>query len=519
MDRFIAKADGLLHGFLNGFDRMLFRGSLRLLSYLSGMAYFMSRKSLLMKDFIPWAQALSERVVAESAARAQRESRPLLYLSSSAVSKEQYALDIARRDGIREGLVCILSCVEPCTAYDVFRNRAAKTLDLQIRQRKCLHHYHYLLHPHFGLCHVRLQTWVPFQVRVCLHGREWLARQMEAAGVRFQKRDNCFAWIEDIAKAQALADEQVRQPWEKTLEGLLDELLPSRYRWLDFPEARYYWSLEQSEWATDLMYKSAATLQAVYPPLVQHALQALNCRDVLRFLGRLQTGQACSPGASVEVVSDLKHRPEGRRLRHRVGANSVKMYDKQGSVLRVETTINDVRDFKEKRTDPATGKIVWRRMRKGVVTLQRRSEISQGVNNRYLDALASADTTTPVGELVGKLTKPVRVRGRRYRALNPWAEADEQLLRVIGSGDHLIHGLRNRDLRAALYTPAQLKDPQVRRKACAAVSRKLALLRAHGLIHKRSGTHRYMLSPLGRDLIAAVLHTHQQTVREILKVA
>ena len=63
-----------------------------------------------------------------------------------------------------------------------------ETLDLKIRQRKGLHHYHYLMHPQFGLCHVRVQTWVPFQVKVSLNGREWLARQMKAAGIGFVKR-------------------------------------------------------------------------------------------------------------------------------------------------------------------------------------------------------------------------------------------------------------------------------------------------------------------------------------------
>ena len=517
MESFLSKTGELMHGHLSGFDRILFRGSLRLLSYLTGMTYFLNRKHILMKDFLPWAQALTNRVVEESANRATRAGRPVQYVASSAISKEELALEIARRDRITEGLIAVLSCVEPCVGYDVYRNRAQKTLDLTIRQRKCLHHYHYMLHPQFGLCHVRLQTWIPFRVQICLNGREWLGRQMQAANIGFVKRDNSFTWIADVPQAQALADAQLTLSWEQTLEGLLHEILPSRYEWLQFPEARYYWSLEQSEWATDFMFRSPETLQQIYPALVRHAMQGLGCADVLRFLGRVQPAKAFGCHTKQEVVSDLRRRPEGIRVRHRVGSNSVKMYDKQGSVLRVETTINDIRDFREKRTAPATGKVQWRRLRKGVVALRRRAEISQAVNNRYANALAAANTETPVGELIAEIAHPVKTQGHRYRALNPWAPRDAQLLKTIANGDYLTNGFRNRDLRAILY-PQKTSSADVR-KASAAVSRRLALLKAHHLIQKVSGSHRYQLTPRGHQITAAIHNIHPLSVQRVLDSA
>jgi hypothetical protein len=401
--------------------------------------------------------------------------------------------------------------------YDVFRNRAQKTLDLVIRPRKCLHHYHYLMHPQFGLCHVRLQTWVPFRVQVCLNGREWLSRQMQAANIGFVKRDNSFAWIADIPQAQALADAQLAQTWEHTLEGLLNEVLPSRYRWLQFPEARYYWSLEQSEWATDFMFRSADTLKQIYPALVRHAIQGMGCEDILRFLGRVHPAIAFGPKAKIEVAADLRRRPEGVRTRHRAGANSVKMYDKQGSILRLETTLNDIRDFREKRTIPATGKLGWRAMRKGVAALRRRAQVSQAVNNRYANALAAANTETCVGELIAEITHPVTLRGYRHRALNPWAPHDALLLKTIANGKFLTNGLRNRDLRAVLY-PHATTQAEIR-KASAAVSRRLALIKAHRLIQKVCGSHRYQLTARGHRITAAILNVHPLSVQHVLSAA
>ena len=76
---------------------------------------------------------------------------------------------------------------------------------------------------------------------------------------------------------------------------------------------------------------------------------------------------------STELVSDMKTRPEGVRIKHRLGENSIKMYDKQGSVLRVETTINDAAGFKSFRTPEGkpNAEPAWHTMRKGIADLHR----------------------------------------------------------------------------------------------------------------------------------------------------
>jgi len=88
---------------------------------------------------------------------------------------------------------------------------------------------------------------------------------------------------------------------------------------------------------------AAAALAAVYPTLCRHAIEHLHSPDVLRCLGRQHAGKQ-------QVTSDLKRRVEGLRVKHHVGANSIKMYDKQQRVLRIETTLNDPSKFR-----------VWRR--------------------------------------------------------------------------------------------------------------------------------------------------------------
>src|SRR6185503_7516884 len=120
-----------------------------------------------------------------------------------------------------------------------------------------------------------------------------------------------------------------------------------------------------------------------------------------------------------EIVSSTLTRPEGTRVKHASNRNSIKMYDKQQSVLRVETTINDPWDLKvyrPKEGDPA-GPKSWQRMRKGVADLHRRAQLSQKSNELYLTALAAAETNAPLSTLVQPICQPTEFQGRRIRAL------------------------------------------------------------------------------------------------------
>ena len=153
------------------------------------------------------------------------------------------------------------------------------------------------------------------------------------------------------------------------------------------------------------------------------------------------------------MVSDLGTRVEGLRIKHRVNKNSIKMYDKQGSVLRVETTINNADEFKVYRPvegDPQ-GECDWRRLRRGVADLHRRAQVSQAANERYLAALEPVDQSTPLGELVRQVTCPVTWQGRRVRGLRPLSADDMELLSAVSHGEFTINGFRNRDLREILF--------------------------------------------------------------------
>ncbi len=482
---------------------------------------YLGSAGVLLKDFGAHALALSERLKEASLALARRGGRPVRYLASSGTNKEELARAIARAEGIERGLVCILSAVEPCLTYEVVRKREARLLDLEPRRRKCLHLYHYQVHPVFGFMHARIQTWFPFAVQVCLNGREWLARAMDGAGLSYLQRDNCFVWLQDPRAAQRLMDQQLRVAWPALLDAVARELNPAHAAMFAARPIDYYWTTYQSEWASDILFGKAATLRRLYPGLVHHGLTTFLSPDVMRFLGRnIAPSGRLPPGLRKDVVSDVKARPEGVRLKHRLGANSIKMYDKQGSVLRVETTINEAADFRTYRKPEGkpTAPLGWHAMRKGIADLHRRAEVSQAANERYLQALAAVADTTSLGELAARLCQPVRHNGRRHRALNPYAPADTALLQAISRGEFTLNGFRNRDLRRLLFADEAAPSHEQRRHA-AAITRKLALLRAHGLIKKVHATHRYHLTTAGRTTLTALLAARNANTDLITKLA
>ena len=511
MKEFIEKHSGDVVGVLSGWDRVRFRGTIRMLAWVDGMGTYLNRAGVLLKDFGAFVDGKSSCLKKAVEARAAELGRPVIYVSSSHQCKEDLALEIARKDGIKEGLVCVLTAVEPCMSFVIGKDPEKKKLVLKSALRKCLFLYGYLIDEAFGWLSVRIQSWYPFTVQVCVNGREWLGRQMDRAGIRYERRDNCFSWIEDPAKAQALMEGMQRINWPPELERILGQVSPGHSALTAEWPLPIYWSAQETEWATDVMFKSTAALEAIYPPLARGAIVSYGSGDVMRFLGRKLVGQFKG-----QVQSDFKRRPEGVRVKHRIGANSIKVYDKQGSVLRVETTINDPHDFKTFRTkesDPG-GPKDWRVVRRGVADLHRRAEVSQSSNERYLDALAALDTAKPLGEFLKPICRPRIFKGHRNRGLRPWSEEDQALLEVINRGEFLTTGFRNRDLAAHLAG----KDDDPRRTS-GRISRCLRMLRAHKLIRKIPKTHRYQMTPLGRRIASAVLQAQVLTLQQISRAA
>ena len=526
MNTFVQRHVEKVMGWMSGFDRLWFRGTLRLVASVSGLVSYMGYKgggAVMRKDFSAWSQGLTEQVKQGAREAMAAAGRPVKYLGRGHVDKEALARTIAAADGIRQGPICLLETLEVSHSYELHRDKHKQALVLQPKQRLCLHQYVYGIDPEVGLSHVRMQSWLPFNVTISMNGREWLCRSLTQAGVPYLRRDNCLVWVKDMDKAKELLGKQLRTPWEQLLDRLVGQanpVLPTMLP-LDGEPLERYWSLQQSEWATDILFNSARYLDRAFPMWARQAMLTGGSTDVLKFLGSHVNGDGSVPkNCRKEVVSDLKLREEGMRVKHQVGKNSVKMYNKQGSVLRTETTIHDPRGLKAYRgTEKNPQDKKWRKVRKGIADLRRVAQIAEKCNQRYLSFLSKLEADEKLGEVLAPVSRRIKIKGKTHRGLRVMERDDGQLLTAVARGEWSIKGFTNGQLRELLH-PGQAKlEVREQQRQRGHMSRQLGLLRAHGIIRKIQGSRRWMLTEKGQRVVTLVAAAKHANANELLRKA
>jgi hypothetical protein len=499
MNPFIQIFPGEIKGRIDCFDRIIFKGYLPL-GWPDAMVRFLNRNDVLIKDFGKFVDQHTERIVQHAKDYAQKFGRPYREVKFGQ-RKEELAREIAKNDHITEGLVAVFWAMETGGSFKVAYGEGKPKLVNAPRKQRCL--YYYFIDRKLGWIHVRIQTYFPMTLQIYANGHEILARKMDKHGIEYHQIDNAFHHIDpkQLSRAQRFADRIAKMNWPKILEKyarLVNPLLRDLLK-----DMTHYWVADQVEYATDLMFDSPATLQSYYQQLVNHATLRFSAEDVLTFLGRKLSGNFQG-----EVLNDYKKRLPGARVKHRMKNNWIKMYDKHGQVLRIETVINRPCEFKVRREVTRNGERVmaWAPMRKGVGNLWRYVEVSRRANDRYLAALAMAipKPDAEVKRSLENLGRSVKSNGRSHRGFNPLNAEDRALFLAISRGEHCLNGLTNRSVCKHLYA-----NQQVDRRISNRVSRLLKRLHVHGLIAKIPRSRRWKISEQGQRLIDSILNVHE----------
>jgi hypothetical protein len=497
--RFTEKFAESIVNVLGCFDRVIFKGHLPFGGdgYLNGWVDGVLK--MRRKDFLPFVEKQSDAIVLHAQEVAQQSEAPYLFLREHCRKEALIQAEIRKRR-LSEGVVAVLCCMETCRTVKLLQGEGRPRLAFARRPQRVV--YFYFLDPEFGLVYVRLQSWFPFTIQVYVNGHDWLARQMAQARLGFVQEDNAFTQLDDADAAQRLADRFPQSPWIKILNQWAKRFNPLlNHSWLG--KRDYYWVIDQAEFSTDVLFRSQGDLAALYPRLLDHATLQLSASDILTFLGR-----RLHPRFDGEVLTDCKtDRLPGARIKHRVKNNWLKMYDKFRRILRIETVINQPREFRVRRFRPRQGRrcLTWCPMNKGVANFYRYHDVARGANQRYLDALAAVERPADTGKQLERLCEPARFHQRPRRGLNPFRREELDLFFAVLAGPHRLHGLRNRDLAQALDN-SPTNDPAERRRRTTRVSRLLQLLRAHALIAKIPHANRYRITPKGETLMAAAIH-------------
>jgi hypothetical protein len=498
VDTFVQKHADKITGTLGCFDRVLFKGHLPFGddAYLNRFVDHVLH--LRRKDFYDSLGPQSDALVEHAQRQAEQQGAPYRYLQG-VHDKAKLIDQILRERQVTEGLVAVLACQENCRTVKLLYGQGRPRLRFAHRPQRVL--YFYFLDPDFGLLYVRLQTWFPFTTQVYVNGHEWLARQLLQARAGFVQRDNCFTQLDDPATAQRLADRFPKLPWVSLLRRWAGQVNPLlKQGWLRGQS--YRWVLDQAEYSTDVLFRKPQDLGGLYGRLLEHATAHFTPQDVMTFLGR-----RLHPRFEGEVQTRYQERGRGARVKHYVKRNWLKMYDKFGQVLRIETVINQPREFKVRRLRTRHGRrrMAWCPMNKGVANFYHYHHVSRAANHRYLEALAVVEAPRAAEKQLDRASQPRRYHGRRRRGLNLLRVGEQRLFRAVLRGHHRLQGFRNRDVAHDLFGAAP-RDQAGRRRRTARVSRLLGLLRAHGLIAKVPHSHRYRVTAKGDALMNAALY-------------
>ena len=243
---------------------------------------------------------------------------------------------VLKRRGDHPGLVHVISAMEACQSYNPWHDKVSHKTFLKPDTGKCLHYYFYFMDPVVGLCYLRVPTWCPFRLQFYCNGHGWLAQKLKAKRIAHTLADNAFVRIENWQTAQKLADSFKPEQLHRVLD---------RYAHLCCPVEktfgqRYHWSIMQAEYSTDLVFRSREALAPLYEQLSRESVLAVKAEQVATFLGKKIT-----PQLAQEVGSPFATRIQGTCIKHRLWQAQVKMYNKVGLVLRIETTVNNVSFF------------------------------------------------------------------------------------------------------------------------------------------------------------------------------
>jgi hypothetical protein len=498
---FVAKFSQLIVSILNCFDRVIFKGHLPFWTDKQVNDFVDFKLNIKRKDFLPLLERYAQQLVDHAQTFADQAGRPYLFKQGK-FKKEKFIKDLIYRDRLSDGLVAVLCVMETCRSIQLKHGKGRPWLSFKRRPQRVL--YYYFLDREFGLMSIRLETFFPYGTQVYVNGHSWLAQQMQKKGLAFTQKDNAFTHLENPQAAQKIADRFATLDWVKQLSKWARKVNPLLSQLPEWSHLSYYWVIDQAEYSSDVLFADKSSLGELYPRLLNHAGVSFSAKDILVFLARTLHGNFQG-----EVLNSLqKQREPGARVKHWMKGNWLKMYDKFGQILRVETVINQPREFRVFREGIRQGesKMVWAPMNKGVSNLGAYEQHARAANERYLEALSAVDDPRPAYQNVSELTESKVHQGRSYKGFNPASRKDIRLFEAVMSGDHLLQGFRNIDIRAWLW--GKCRDQNDRRRQANAVTRLLKRLHVRRLIAKIPRTRRWRTTRRGQKLLGTIIQLH-----------
>lgn len=487
-----------INGILETFDRMIINGYILQLCNYRQFLFYLIQNNIKLKDFDKFALEQTNSLCSHIENFIKQNDCETIYLNSGKIDKNEIVRNEFDKNNKKVGLITALSVVEVCNTMTVKPNKESQKLEVTQKPTKCKHYYFYFNDDEFGLMYLKIQTWFPYNVQIYINGREYLSKILDRNNIKYEMYNNSFSYIEDFNKAQELANNILNYKLSDSFDGLIKQinnLLPNIQ---DIFSASYYWCIDQCEFATDINFKSREDLNNIYKTLVETSYFTFNSEDIYSFFGRNVNHINKFKG---EIVSDLRHRYQGYRIKFKINNNQIKMYDK-GNNLRIEVTINNPKDFKVMKEKEkiiehkeVVKEKVWIPMGKSISNLYRYVEISKSIIKRYINSLPLIDLNNVSLKELEDISSSKIINDRKYSGFNLLNKDTLSLFKEISKGEYLINGFTNKLIRRNLYDDFNNKSNINK------TTRLLSKLKAYGIIKKIHKKNKYYLTVNGRLII------------------
>ena len=499
-----------INGILETFDRMIINGYLLNLCNYRQFLFYLIQNNIKLVDFDKFALKETQDLCNHIDNYIKENNIETIYLNSGKIDKNEIVMAELEKNPTKTGLITALSAVEICNTMTVKPNRETQKLEVTSKPTKCKHYYFYYNDEEFGLMYLKIQTWFPYNVQIYINGREYLSKLLDKSNIKYEMYNNSFSYIEDFTKAQELADGILNQKISDSFDGLIKQINIHLPKIEKIFSHSYYWCIDQCEFATDINFKNREDLSLFYKTLVETTYFTFSSEDIYSFFGRnVSKIHNFSKG---EIVSDLRHRYQGYRIKFKINNNQIKMYDK-GNNLRIEVTINNPKDFKVLKGKERiiehksiVKEKVWVPMGKSISNLYRYVEISKSITKRYIEALPDVNIDeVPISE-INKISSSIEVNNRKYTGFNILEKGTLNLFSIISSGEYLINGFSNKLIREKYF------KNEITKKDINKLTRLLSKLKAHGIIKKVARKNKYYLTTNGRKIINSILIYTRKTL-------
>lgn len=468
-------------GTLGCYDRIVITGTLPVLCFAQGMTSYLYSKGVRIFDYPKFAEPYKEKLRENTERLAKESGIEIEFVKNSKARKEDIVRKAVKKNGKIHGLLHILSAMEMCPTYKPWHDKTTGKTFLKGNTSKCLHYYFYYQDEELGYGYIRVPTWCPFRLQVYFNGHSLLANELKKQDIGYSMIDNAFDFIDDFEKAQELSDSIKVEKLHKAMDRLADIYCPV---YKEFGQV-YHWSIMQAEYSTDIIFKNQDVLQPIYQELVKVAIHTVKPDNIATFLG-----QKLHWKYEGEVGNNYNVRIEGSKLKHTMGDVSIKIYDKFGKILRIETTVNNISFFKHYRTvehRDGTSSQKLANLKKNIYSLGFLSEHLKAANRRYLEFISAIEDNKVGKNNLKKLTEPTVENDRTYKGFNVFDQTDFDILNTILRGEYNINGFRSKNLKQFLTN-----------KSSSQITRILKRLNLHGLIKKIGKTYKYYVTEFGK---------------------